>query len=179
MKKLLVLTLVLGLASIANATFSLTVDGVDPGAEYDLNFVTGPNPVAIGVYNDTQGANQWQFAVAMSLPTTASWTGGNNIYVPPNTPGNVNTYVGTGIDPTKDVWYAPWANGIPTDFYGVGVLGDFELLCSAVVGDVVIELLDVVTAGMPTLDTLTIHQIPEPATMLLLGLGGLLLRRRK
>jgi hypothetical protein len=28
-------------------------------------------------------------------------------------------------------------------------------------------------------DTLTIHQIPEPTTIALLGLGGLLLRRRK
>ena len=28
-------------------------------------------------------------------------------------------------------------------------------------------------------DTVIIHQIPEPASMLLLGLGGLLLRRRK
>ena len=28
-------------------------------------------------------------------------------------------------------------------------------------------------------DTVTIHQIPEPMTMALLGLGGLLLRRRK
>jgi hypothetical protein len=28
-------------------------------------------------------------------------------------------------------------------------------------------------------DTIIVHQIPEPTTMLLLGLGGLLLRRRK
>jgi hypothetical protein len=29
------------------------------------------------------------------------------------------------------------------------------------------------------IDIVTIHQVPEPASMLLLGLGGLLLRRRK
>ncbi len=32
--------------------------------------------------------------------------------------------------------------------------------------------------GKP-MDSVTIHQIPEPASMLLLGLGSLLLRRRK
>jgi hypothetical protein len=44
--------------------------------------------------------------------------------------------------------------------------------------DVFVGLFD---GGVGTLlDTLTIHQVPEPTTLALLGLGGLLaLRRRK
>jgi hypothetical protein len=42
-------------------------------------------------------------------------------------------------------------------------------------GDVSITLWE--DYGMP--DAILIHQVPEPATIMLLGLGGLLLRRRK
>jgi hypothetical protein len=49
-------------------------------------------------------------------------------------------------------------------------------------GDVLIKLIDCDPgSGEPTglvYDTLIVHQIPEPATLALLGLGGLLLRRK-
>jgi hypothetical protein len=48
--------------------------------------------------------------------------------------------------------------------------------------DVVVSLSRLTDEGEYTgeiYDTVTIHQIPEPMTIMLLGLGGLLLRRRK
>jgi hypothetical protein len=51
-------------------------------------------------------------------------------------------------------------------------------------GDALIELIEVDTvgwtvAGMPVMDSVIIHQVPEPTTVLLLSLGGLFLRRRR
>ena len=57
-----------------------------------------------------------------------------------------------------------------------GVLGTIEFHCEGE-GDVQLLLNDGDT--MELLDSLIIHQIPEPMTMALLGLGGLFLRRRK
>ena len=43
----------------------------------------------------------------------------------------------------------------------------------------VIELYTTDFGTSELVDAVVIHQIPEPATIALLGLGGLLLRRRK
>lgn len=55
------------------------------------------------------------------------------------------------------------------------VLDGLVFHCEAV-GDVTLTLFD---ADLGVLDSQVIHQIPEPLTMVLLGLGGLFLRRRK
>jgi hypothetical protein len=62
----------------------------------------------------------------------------------------------------------------------VGVMFDRKEFHCLDNGDVIITLIgeDVWTGGQP-LDQLIIHQIPEPMTIVLLGLGGLFLRRRR
>jgi hypothetical protein len=61
-----------------------------------------------------------------------------------------------------------------------GVLFDEkEFHCESDQGDVTIYLLNADTGQYEVLDTLVIHQIPEPMTVALLGLGGLFLLRRR
>lgn len=61
-------------------------------------------------------------------------------------------------------------------FGDIGKWWEVELHCIGE-GDVIVELYD--ASGYEIIDTMIIHQVPEPMTMALLGLGGLFLRRRK
>ncbi len=189
MKKLLILMLVLGMASSAGAAaFSLRIDGSDPGAEHTM--LVG-NTIDIGIHNDTVGSSddtRQLLAYAMILDATVSavnprgrWTENENLYIPPTVSGApANTYSGimdyTGGPDYAEVWYAELADGIGTHYTQVGLMADFEYMCTAM-GDVTVKLMDGTTGGW--LDSVTIHQVPEPMTILLLGLGGLFLRRRR
>ena len=166
MKKLLVLMLVLGLATSANAALTLVSSAGDTLEPSDYT--------QIGIYNDTAAAGQGQMAyVVITEGDPGSWTGSSNIYVPPAL-GGTNTYYGvmTGIG---DIWQSNLE--IPgVELYGIGVLADYEFHCDAL-GDVTVSLLanDLATV----IDSIVIHQVPEPISIALLGLGGLFLRRRK
>ena len=179
MKKLLVLTLVLGMASLASASLSIVIDGVEVGGEITI---APSDTIMIGVCEDTDGSANYtgQAQVLISLATTdlASWTGVTEVYSPPAIipATDVWTYYGTGVDPSMDVYFGDFASGSPTDYALAGVFGELGLHCDGE-GDVVITLMD---SSMNELDTIVIHQlIPEPMTMALLGLGGLFLRRRR
>lgn len=174
MKKLLILMLVLGLASSANAALTLVSsagDTLQPGG------VT-----MIGIHNDVAAAGQG-LTTYLAIPTIypAGWTGAHNIYAPPSLGmGPDHAYYGVmdigGSLGMVDLWASDYAVA-SAEPYGIGVLGEYEFSCTGL-GEVVVTLLaqDVSTV----LDTITITQIPEPMTIALLGLGGLfLLRRRK
>ena len=177
MRKLLILTLVLGMASLANAGLSLVVGGVEVGDAITINTTDsiwiGIDAVAI------PNPGQWMayLAIAPDAESQAggSWTGGNNTYSPPEIALAYNTYF--AYNPTYgDMWYANNSDGSPSSIGADGLQADFEFHCDAL-GTVVINLIDA-GSGL-TVDTLTITQIPEPITIALLGLGGLFLRRRK
>ena len=175
MRKLLILTVVLGMASMANAGLSLVVGGVESGATITI---APTDSIWIGIYDDT-GGTQLDAAIAIALDGAVpeaggSWTSGNNVYSPPAIPGAYNSP--WGPTPYGDVWFLVGSLPI-TNMPGIGLLADYEFHCDILYDDVVINLMadDLSTV----LDTLTIHQIPEPMTMALLGLGGLFLRRRK
>ena len=176
MKKLLILALVMGVASTANATLTLVSsngDTLDPAG------VAYPMTTVIGIHNDTAAAGQGLLTwLAIPDADPGSWTGTANIHVPPQvTGGEYNTHYGV-VDPgvgNVDLWESNMSVASTTPF-GIGILTDFEFVCTDL-GDVTITMYadDIATV----LDTLTIHQIPEPITFALLGLGGLFLRRRK
>ena len=178
MRKLLILMLVLGMASMANAALSLVVNGVEVGADYTLYNTS--DTIWIGVYDDT-GNTQYDRGIVLTEETPGvaeaggSWTGGYAYYAPPAVPAGYTFPLGyiTGIG---DVWYL--VDSEPTaNMTAIGLQAEYEFHCDVLFDDVVINLTDTTLVNM--IDTITIHQIPEPMTMVLLGLGGLLLRRRK
>jgi len=189
MRKLLILIVVLGMASMANATLTLTwsTDGgatySDVGAAVDLNYGA---TAWVGIHSDVQGVTgapgQWVAFIdvkgeAGAPDTDGGWTGTSAIYTPPSITAAYT--VPYGYTAGGDFWSAVNADGVPTNFGGIGTTFGYEFLCNGNISDgtAVIELHD--TNFGNVVDTLTITQIPEPMTMALLGLGGLFLRRRK
>jgi hypothetical protein len=170
MKKLLVLSLVLGMASLASAALTLVVNGQDAGAAITL---MPSDTIWIGInQSETRGFAAY---VIMTVPAPGEWTGQsrvNSAGFPGTVPGW--TYYGTAVDPSLDAWF--YNGSIATvDPFPTGVHAEVQFHCKAQ-GDVIITLYNEAFAAI---DTLTIHQIPEPATMALLGLGALVLRRKK
>ena len=193
MRKLLILIVVLGMTSMASAAFTLMVsDSGDAGTYYDppeasSYFVNESDYVWIGIYNDTDGeagaTQKGQFWLALESGPNANWTGAMQLYQPPLVTGGTvaNNYYGSSLEtytglPLVDLWQAVLDDGSPSTFNLAGVLDAKELHSSLAGSSETVWLLD---ASMQILDTITIHQIPEPITMALLGLGGLFLRRRK
>lgn len=175
MKKLLILLLVMGVASTANATLTLVSS---EGNSLDPDGVAFPSSTLIGIYNDTAAAGQGAITyVVFADGEPASWTGVTNIHEPPvPAAGGASNYYGVmdlGAGDV-DIWQSDLALAT-VDPWGVGVLADFELECTGM-GAVTVMLLD---ENLAVSDSLVIEQIPEPFTFGLLGLGGLFLRRRK
>lgn len=175
MKKLLALLLVLGMASMANAAISLSASRTgetgtfEPAISSDITLLTSET-IWIGV--DWDGMPGGVDTATFIVDGPGSWTGGVQLFSPPALPNAM------ALD------YAALGHGMllynstpsATEGPGIGTQGAFELHCDGV-GDVLVQVRDL--TGAPIQD-LIIHQIPEPLTMSLLGLGGLgLLRRRR
>ncbi|MHC4112904.1 MAG: PEP-CTERM sorting domain-containing protein [Planctomycetota bacterium] len=168
MKKLLALTLILGMASTANAALVLSVDG-DTSQDEVLIFegdtavigVYVTEPAYFIAYLDFGYVSEGGFTLSCAdLP----WWGG----VPPI----ICPY------PIDDLLWFDIAFFPEHNFQPPGIFFEVELTCTLAGVDVFVELYDDI--GVTLLDTLIIHQVPEPMTIAMLGLGGLLaLRRRK
>ena len=193
MRKLLILIVVLGVTSMASAALTLMVsDSGDAGTYYDppeasSYFVNESDYIWIGIYNDADGSvldpRKGQYFLALESTPGATWTGAWQQYKPPlvaNAPdnymfGSPSTYMPYGIG-NVDVWMVNTSDGDPATWNLQGVLDAKELHSSLAGSSETVYLLD---QALTILDTITIHQIPEPITIALLGLGGLFLRRRK
>jgi hypothetical protein len=183
MKKLLVLAMVLGMVASANAGLFISVNGQDAG---DMITLMPSDTIILDIFGDGQTlapVNPWMI---VSGPGEA--TGGEMIY--PGSLSSLNRYaVGDGSDILESfiqpggyaeaqvAYFAILADGAPVQPSTAGTLVNFILFhCTGPV-DVTIALANEDLTGV--YDTLLIHQIPEPMTLGLLGLGAMFLRRRK
>ena len=172
MKKLLVLMLVLGLVSAANAALSLSLNGGSAPSDVTIGLT---DTLVIDVTSDT--TTGYAFLLEFRNPTIRTFS--NAI----TTQGDISawTYYGppTYVPPGYPYPYfsVNVSAGVPPDALVAGTGFQFDYQAGGVAGDVLIQLLDFDTSAV--IDSITIHQTPEPMTIALLGLGGLFLRRRK
>jgi len=208
MKKLLVLFMVLGMCTGANAALTFTVNGEEPvlpielyesdtieidieGDGVDENptpylVVIGPGSINGGhiLYDPTSGLIDYKDAEKLCSDTNT------NAYFYPLTVEDALAFIARPIDHPDGGW------GIPgtTDFSLAEIISDKTSNIPLTTGTLVDSIIFHCEGTGPVLirmiywdengelqdyDTLEISQIPEPITIGLLGLGALFLRRRK
>ena len=185
MKKFLIFVLVLGMASMASAVLQISVHNNPPGGETwdpmnpaDSEITVLPSHyLMIDIWTTTtinSGVGEGYFLLGLTA-TKGTLSGGDSMWP---AEGGVNYYsgMGTGFLPPEEVGdLATVATFSPI----TGVVFDHIIFHCEGPGDAVLHLYEDAFGTPGVIDTVIIHQIPEPATIALLGLGSLLLRRRK
>jgi hypothetical protein len=190
MKKIFVLMLVLAMAGMAGAALQISVNG-NQNPTVPINLSPSQN-ASLDIWSDiamvpgSPGENVYWALVAQTHSATIS---GGVIMLPNGAPGDYrfelnNDAAGAGIPVAtgeNGVWgsIATFGLAIPMN---TAIFDEILFHCEALDGPTTVTLYQLDGGGgmVGVWDTVTINQIPEPATICLLGLGGLaLLRRRK
>ena len=169
MKKSLILLLVFGLASVANAaTVGLSVDGTTVVNAADIDITVSPL-INLMVISDTDD-HPWLMEVSVLQADATLGTP-----VPTAAAGALAAAIdfsGAGL------WdYELTTSGAPGTVFA-GVQWNMDLTALGALGDTF--LVNLGPYGQTPVSTIEFTLVPEPMTVALLGLGGLfLLRRRK
>jgi hypothetical protein len=187
MKNILIVFSVLAMASVANAGFMISVDGVIDPADSDI---TLKNPSDTAVIDIHGAGNVLGTTVTgwLLLQGNATINGSPSFVWANSTSANMDAATFNDMKPLLEgdpYNYVGLIDIVSMDIMDIvepltvpnGLLIDGILLHCEGRGDVTLTLLDAGT--WDAMDSVTIHQIPEPITLALLGLGGLFLRRRK
>ena len=187
MKKLLVLMLVLGIASLAPAALQISVDGNPDPVDSQINIAPSQHLV-LDVH--TTETLPFQGTYLMLVVNAAEGTLSGGEATQGGLSGDLNFYALTFA------YYAgltDYYNSNPVLSAVAGSVADsgelvtfdgkiYDLIdfhCEGP-GDALVSLYSSPdSAAWQFEDAVLIHQIPEPATMVLLGLGALVLRRKK
>ena len=182
MKKLLVLMLVLGLASVANATLQISINGDKEPIDSEITIMVSDH-LELDIWTDAMiGPYQSMTWMLVCYTTCGDISGGVPLIDAMKVNGLTTAFPDViPPDGEEGVWGLVLNVSMLPIEAGTVLADSFDFHCLGE-GDCVIELWDA-PDGLPAsilYDSVTIHQIiPEPASMLLLGLGGLLLRRRR
>jgi hypothetical protein len=186
MKNILIVFSVLAMASVANAGFMISVNGVIDPADSEIT-LKNPSDTAVidihGAGNPVANVSGW-----LLLQGNATINGSPSFVWANSTSANMDAATFNDMKPLLEgdpYFYTGLVDIVSMDILDVvepftapnGLLIDGILLHCEGRGDVTLTLLDAGT--WDAMDSVTIHQIPEPITLALLGLGGLFLRRRK
>ena len=171
------------MATAADAALKIVVDGNTVGNEFTL--VKG-DTAAISIYSDGQTLAYYDVYMSIAGPGLLDLSNGHD-YV------QGEYYGGDGLgwvndDPTSGIMFMDFAKlpsgeepAWPPIMTGTAL--DGVVFTCTDLGDVTLTLFGyggIYPANdYVGFDTVVIHQVPEPITLGLLGLGGLFLRRRK
>ncbi|MFH1371992.1 MAG: PEP-CTERM sorting domain-containing protein [Planctomycetota bacterium] len=184
MKKLLVLLMVLGMASMASAMLQISVNG-NPEPVDSLIFLEPSQELILDIWTDSDivaGDGEGYFGLVVNLANGSIALGSGAAVIEPPDDGVTVEHgfgaveAGIPLPPGVDgsvvgIWLTTTAI-IPL---GTVIFDGFIFHCEGI-GDAIIQIVD---EGGTVVDTVIVHQIPEPMTVALLGLGGLFLKRRK
>jgi len=185
MKKMLILMLVLGMASITNAALQISVSGNWNPVDSEITLLPSEE-VILDIWTDAAipDAVTWALYCNTSLGIISG-----GLYVGPDDGGNI---YGFNYEPASafGVITPVGEDGI---MGGIAVFGGSGIAADTLLYDQILfhcegEGETLISLGLvnsdtgeiiEVMDSVIIHQVPEPATIALLGLGGLLLRRKK
>ena len=175
MKKVLVLALVMGIASVASAGLEVSVA--------DADLLVGESTTVSISLTGASNIKKYLLGIDLSDATKAelSWDG---VTFPLTgfdlAPKTQNTSAADGEITASNLFSPAISVGDPQ-----GVMANLTLTCLAEGNvDVILSVvgsteIDGTTQTIEEVDRVTVYQTPEPATMALLGLGALVLRRKK